>query len=231
MDLSWITDQLAVGGGIWNEAKMMEIVRVGITHIVNMQIEFDDRPLAEPYGVKVLWNPMEDDFQPKSPQALKRGVDFVLKAFNMKRLAAGGGGGYRLPKLEERHMAERRVDMSDGDEVAANEANKLAGSGAAAPVRQLRVVVAAEDFEAALAFYRDALGLPQLAAFEGDGDARVAILDAGRATLELANPAQVAMIDSVEVGRAVSPHRRGREANPRTSPAPQQQAQPPEAVG
>jgi predicted enzyme related to lactoylglutathione lyase len=91
--------------------------------------------------------------------------------------------------------------MSDDGEVAANDRSELAAS-----VRQLRVVVAAEDFEAALAFYRDALGLPQLAAFEGDGDARVAILDAGRATLELANPAQVAMIDSVEVGRAVSPH-------------------------
>ena len=96
--------------------------------------------------------------------------------------------------------------MSDGDEVPANDMNELDAPGAAAPVRQLRVVVAAEDYEAALAFYRDALGLPQLAAFEGEGDARVAILDAGRATLELANPAQVAMIDSVEVGRAVSPH-------------------------
>lgn len=82
--------------------------------------------------------------------------------------------------------------MSDGDEVATNDINELDAQGAAAPVRQLRVVVAAEDFEAALAFYRDALGLPQLAAFEDDGDARVAILDAGRATLELANPAQVA---------------------------------------
>ena len=96
--------------------------------------------------------------------------------------------------------------MSGDDEVAANDMNELDARGAAAPVRQLRVVVAAEDFEEALAFYRDALGLPQLAAFEGDGDARVAILDAGRATLELANPAQVAMIDSLEVGRAVSPH-------------------------
>ena len=96
--------------------------------------------------------------------------------------------------------------MSGDDEVAANDMNELDARGAAAPVRQLRVVVAAEDFEAALAFYRDALGLPQLAAFEGDGGARVAILDAGRATLELANPAQVAMIDSLEVGRAVSPH-------------------------
>lgn len=67
-----------------------------------------------------------------------------------------------------------------------------------ARVRQLRLVVHADDFDRALAFYRDALGLAELAAFEGEGDARVAILDAGRATLEIANPAQVAMIDAVE---------------------------------
>jgi predicted enzyme related to lactoylglutathione lyase len=73
------------------------------------------------------------------------------------------------------------------------------------PVLQLRVVVVAEDFDDALAFYRDVLGLPEQAAYEGDGDARVAILDAGRATLELANPAQRRMIDAVEVGRDVSP--------------------------
>lgn len=73
-----------------------------------------------------------------------------------------------------------------------------------APV-QLRLVVEAEDFEAALAFYRDALGLPELAAFEGDGEARVAILDAGRATLELANPAQKRMIDRIEAGGRESP--------------------------
>lgn len=73
-------------------------------------------------------------------------------------------------------------------------------------VRQLRVVVTADDFEAAVAFYRDVLGLPEQAAFEGAGDARVVILDAGRATLELANPAQVRMIDAIEVGRPVSPH-------------------------
>lgn len=73
-------------------------------------------------------------------------------------------------------------------------------------VHQLRVIVEADDFDEAVAFYRDALGLGELAAFEGDGDARVVILDAGRATLELANPAQVDMIDRVEVGRRVSPH-------------------------
>lgn len=66
---------------------------------------------------------------------------------------------------------------------------------------QLRVVLEAEDFDAAVAFYRDVLGLPEQAAFEGDGDARVVILEAGRATLELANPAQRRMIDEVEAGR------------------------------
>lgn len=67
-------------------------------------------------------------------------------------------------------------------------------------VRQLRLVVEAEDFETALSFYRDTLGLAEQAAFTGDGDARVAILDAGSATLELSNPAQVRMIDRVEAG-------------------------------
>lgn len=65
-------------------------------------------------------------------------------------------------------------------------------------VAQLRLVVEAADFDAALQFYRDVLGLPEQAAFEGEGDARVAILDAGRATLEIANPAQKRMIDAVE---------------------------------
>jgi uncharacterized glyoxalase superfamily protein PhnB len=65
-------------------------------------------------------------------------------------------------------------------------------------VRQLRLVVEADDFEEALVFYRDALGLRPQAAFEGEDGARVAILHAGIATLELSNPAQVRMIDRVE---------------------------------
>ena len=43
---------------------------------------------------------------------------------------------------------------------------------------------------------------------EGDQGERVTILEVGRATLEIANPAQVAMIDEVEVGRRVSPRLR-----------------------
>lgn len=72
-------------------------------------------------------------------------------------------------------------------------------------VRQMRLIVEAEDFEEAVAFYRDALGLSEQAAFEGQGDARVVIFEAGRATLEISNPAQVELIDRAEVGHPVSP--------------------------
>ena len=72
-------------------------------------------------------------------------------------------------------------------------------------MRGLRVVVAAEEYDVAVGFYRDALGMREQAALAGPGGARVTILDAGRATLEIANPAQRAYIDEVEVGREVAP--------------------------
>ncbi|HEY7104569.1 MAG TPA: GNAT family N-acetyltransferase [Mycobacteriales bacterium] len=72
-------------------------------------------------------------------------------------------------------------------------------------VRELRVVVAAEEYDVAVGFYRDGLGMREQAAFAGPGGAEVTVLDAGRATVEIANPAQRAFIDQVEVGRQVAP--------------------------
>ena len=75
-------------------------------------------------------------------------------------------------------------------------------------VHQLRLVVAAEPYDEAVRFYRDELGLGQEETYQSDG-AKVMILDAGRATLELCSGEQINYIDSVEVGRAgVSPHYR-----------------------
>jgi len=74
-------------------------------------------------------------------------------------------------------------------------------------VLQLRLVVEAADYDAAVRFYRDVLGMREEGAFTAQGhpDARVTILDAGRATLELANPEHKRAIDEVEVGRQVAP--------------------------
>lgn len=72
-------------------------------------------------------------------------------------------------------------------------------------VRELRLAVTAADWAAAVAFYRDQLGLPQLADFSSERG-RVVLLDAGRATLELVDADQAAYIDEVEVGRRVAGH-------------------------
>lgn len=77
MEITWITEQIALGGGIWNARNMEEVAQAGVTHVIDMQVEFDDRPLAEPHGIEVLWNPTDDDFLPKSAELLKRGVDFA----------------------------------------------------------------------------------------------------------------------------------------------------------
>jgi len=102
MDLTWVTEQIAVGGGIWNEKNMINVVGSGITHIIDMQIEFDDTRLAEPYGVRVLWNPTDDDFQPKPPELFQRGVDFALEALEdpeAKLFIHCAAGVHRAPMM------------------------------------------------------------------------------------------------------------------------------------
>jgi lactoylglutathione lyase len=68
---------------------------------------------------------------------------------------------------------------------------------------ELRVVLTVPDFDRAVAFYRDALGLEQEADWSDD-DGRVILLSAGRATIELFNEAQAAKVDAIEAGRRVS---------------------------
>jgi len=81
MDMTWVTDRIAVGGGIWTENNMREVAQAGVTHIIDMQQEFDDTQLGEEERIAVLWNPVDDDFQPKPAEVFDRGVRFALEAF------------------------------------------------------------------------------------------------------------------------------------------------------
>jgi protein-tyrosine phosphatase len=82
MDMTWVTGRIALGGGIWSDGNMLDVANAGVTHIIDMQAEFDDSALAKPYGIEVLWNATEDDFQPKSVTLLERGVSFALGALD-----------------------------------------------------------------------------------------------------------------------------------------------------
>lgn len=73
-------------------------------------------------------------------------------------------------------------------------------------VQELRLAVTAADYEDALRFYRDVLGLREQGTFTSPAGGHVTILEAGRATLELADPTYAEYIDEVEVGHRVAGH-------------------------
>jgi lactoylglutathione lyase len=76
----------------------------------------------------------------------------------------------------------------------------------AAGVQELRLVVTTPDYDNALRFYRDVLGLSEQATFTSPGGGRLTILEAGRATMEIADPSYAEFIDQVEVGHRVAGH-------------------------
>ncbi len=130
---------------------------------------------------------------------LARAVARSLRATGAGVLASEVGGaahgGAVLAAIEA--WAHQGAGVTPLDELLAGALDAAAPTLPTA-VRQLRAVVRADDFDSALAFYRDVLGMPEQESYQGDDGARVAILGAGRATLELSNPAQVALIDAVE---------------------------------
>ena len=116
MDMTWITARIAVGGGIWNQDNMAAVARAGVTHIIDMQIEFDDTPLAEPYAIEVLWNPTDDDFQLKPPKLFQRGVDFAvdaLKQENARLFVHCAAGVHRAAMMTLAILCAEGWDMQD----------------------------------------------------------------------------------------------------------------------
>jgi protein-tyrosine phosphatase len=126
MDITWLTDRIAVGGGIWSAENMAVVARAGITHIIDMQIEFDDTPLAGKHGIEVLWNPTDDDFEEKPPALFQRGVEFAEAALEnggklyihcaagvhrapMMTLAVLGSMGWTIDEAMEMIQAKRPV--------------------------------------------------------------------------------------------------------------------------
>ena len=91
-----------MGGGIWNSENMGKVVREGITHVIDMQIEFDDTPLGVEHGVEVLWNPTDDDFTEKPAELFRRGVNFATEALEKpqaKLFIHCAAGVHRAPMM------------------------------------------------------------------------------------------------------------------------------------
>jgi predicted protein tyrosine phosphatase len=116
MDITWLTDRIAVGGGIWTSENMAKVAKAGITHIIDMQIEFDDTPLGLAHGVEVLWNPTDDDFTEKPPELFRRGVDFAVSALEKaeaKLFIHCAAGVHRAPMMALAVLGSMGWDVED----------------------------------------------------------------------------------------------------------------------
>jgi hypothetical protein len=117
MDITWVTERIGVGGGIWTAENMAALSRTGITHIIDMQIEFDDTPLAEPHGIEVCWNPIDDDFEAKPADVFRRGVDFALAALEgdgSKIYVHCAAGVHRAPMMTLALLCVMGWTLEDG---------------------------------------------------------------------------------------------------------------------
>lgn len=116
MDITWVTERIGVGGGIWNAENMATVARGGITHIIDMQIEFDDTPLAKEHDIAVLWNPTDDDFEPKPAALFRRGVEFALRALeekDTKLFIHCAAGVHRAPMMALAVLGSMGWDVED----------------------------------------------------------------------------------------------------------------------
>jgi lactoylglutathione lyase len=94
-------------------------------------------------------------------------------------------------------------EVQESEQCYARSASMAAMTQAEPTVTEMRLVVTTDDYDDALGFYRDVLGLPQIAVFDSPAG-RVTLLGAGRATLELTDTANAGYVDAVEVGRRVA---------------------------
>jgi protein-tyrosine phosphatase len=150
MDITWIIDRIAVGGGIWNRDNMTKVAEAGITHIIDMQMEFDDRDLVPPRDpagpkIEVLWNPTDDDFELKPASLLRSGVEFAEKALKdpgaklfihcaagvhrapMMALAVLGSMGWNLE--DARHLIEDKRPVADFADVYVESVERFLDDG------------------------------------------------------------------------------------------------------
>jgi hypothetical protein len=116
MDITWVTDRIAVGGGIWSAENMAVVADEGITHIIDMQIEFDDTALGREQGIEVLWNPTDDDFEPKPAALFQRGVEFAKAALDSgdaKIFIHCAAGVHRAPMMTLALMGSMGWDVDE----------------------------------------------------------------------------------------------------------------------
>lgn len=93
VSFNYVTPRLATGGGIETREDVLTLIASGITDILDVRSEKDDAALLPvggltpergssefrgTPGIGYLWNPTEDDGQPKPPEWFQRTLEWAL---------------------------------------------------------------------------------------------------------------------------------------------------------
>lgn len=104
-DLNYITSRMIIGGDIASVGKMKQLVRVGVTHIVDVTLSIE--PCRDDVIIDAIWGdraytsspfprpvylhvPTDDDHKPKPVEWFGRIVPFVLHALGYPRVRVYG---------------------------------------------------------------------------------------------------------------------------------------------
>lgn len=82
MEYAWVTSRLAVGTAITTANNMRQLAAQGVTHVLNVETDFDDSTITGATGITVRWLPQPDDLRRKPPEWFEQGVSFLEEALN-----------------------------------------------------------------------------------------------------------------------------------------------------
>jgi protein-tyrosine phosphatase len=83
VSFNFVTERIAVGGGISSKPDVDEIVAAGITHVIDMRAEFDDDTLND-NRITILWLPQLDDGEMRPPGHYRKGIQFAFPALSLR---------------------------------------------------------------------------------------------------------------------------------------------------
>ncbi|MDX1992914.1 MAG: SDR family NAD(P)-dependent oxidoreductase [bacterium] len=95
------------------------------------------------------------------------------------------------------------IALLTGDYASARYKARSVGQTETTGIGELRVSLTVKDFDQAVAFYRNGLGMGEVTGWAGE-NGRGIVLDGGRATLELLDETHAAFVDQIEVGARAS---------------------------
>jgi protein-tyrosine phosphatase len=82
VSFNFVTERIAVGGGMSSKADVDQIVVAGITHVIDMRAEFDDETLNDS-RITILWLPQVDDGAMRPLGQYRKGIQFAFPALSL----------------------------------------------------------------------------------------------------------------------------------------------------